>query len=346
MNLHNFPKQSLGFFPTPLMELSRLSKVLGGPTIFMKRDDQTGLALGGNKTRKLEYILGDAIAKRCDSVITAGAEQSNHCRQTAAAAARLGLECHLVLGGKKPDILCGNLLLDNIFGCHIHWSKEHRKGEDIPAIYEQLHASGKKPHIVPYGGSNELGALAFLDASIELDAQSKDQSFTHIIFASSSGGTQAGLMLGRRILDKPYVVVGIKIDKSETDQAPFNQHILTLANSAARLVGLNHEFSEQELVLNSDYVGEGYGVIGDLENDAILLTARTEGILLDPVYTGRAMGGLIQMIRSGEIGKNDRILFWHTGGTPALFACSDWLNLAEKSSHEADRSHRTPSTAP
>ena len=320
MNLQNFPKISLGFFPTPLVELSRLSKALEGPTIFMKRDDQTGLALGGNKTRKLEYILGDAIAQGCDSIITAGASQSNHCRQTAAAAAKLGLECHLVLGGEQPDKPSGNLLLDNLFGCHIHWAGEHRKGEDIPEIYEQLKATNKKPYIVPYGGSNELGALAFIEASRELDEQSKDLSFTHMVFASSSGGTQAGLMLGKKVFSKPYNLVGINIDKDETASVSFDQQILSLVNRTAGLIGLNHEFSEQELILNSNYVGEGYGVVGDLENEAISLTARTEGILLDPVYTGRAMGGLIHMIRSGEINKNDRVLFWHTGGTPALFA--------------------------
>ncbi|RLB67803.1 MAG: D-cysteine desulfhydrase family protein [Deltaproteobacteria bacterium] len=320
MNLQNFPKISLGFFPTPLVELSRLSKVLEGPTIFMKRDDQTGLALGGNKTRKLEYILGDAIAQGCDSIITAGASQSNHCRQTAAAAAKLGLECHLVLGGEQPDKPSGNLLLDNLFGCHIHWAGEHRKGEDIPEIYEQLKAANRKPYIVPYGGSNELGALAFIEASRELDEQSKDQSFTHVVFASSSGGTQAGLMLGKKMFGKSYNLVGINIDKDETAKIPFDQNILSLVNRTASLVGLSPDFSEQELILNSNYVGEGYGVIGELENEAISLTARTEGVLLDPVYTGRAMGGLIHMIRSGEIDKNDRVLFWHTGGTPALFA--------------------------
>ncbi|RKZ71223.1 MAG: D-cysteine desulfhydrase family protein [Gammaproteobacteria bacterium] len=320
MNLQNFPKISLGFFPTPLVELSRLSKALEGPTIFMKRDDQTGLALGGNKTRKLEYILGDAIAQGCDSIITAGASQSNHCRQTAAAAAKLGLECHLVLGGEQPDKPSGNLLLDNLFGCHIHWAGEHRKGEDIPEIYEQLKATNKRPYIVPYGGSNELGALAFIEASRELDEQSKDQSFTHVVFASSSGGTQAGLMLGKKMFGKSYNLVGINIDKDETAKIPFDQNILSLVNRTASLVGLSPDFSEQELILNSNYVGEGYGVIGELENEAISLTARTEGVLLDPVYTGRAMGGLIHMIRSGEIDKNDRVLFWHTGGTPALFA--------------------------
>jgi len=291
IRLGKFPKKPLGFFPTPLVQLTRLSRALGGPAIFMKRDDHTGLALGGNKTRKLEYLLGDALAKGSDVIITAGAAQSNHCRQTAAAAARFGLECHLVLGGEQPGQPDGNLLLNNLFGCHIHWAGEHRKGEDIPELEQQLLALGKQPYVVPYGGSNELGALAFAEASIELDGQHQGQPFTHIVFASSSGGTQAGLMLGRKLLDKSYRVVGNDIDKGETGQTPFARQVLSLANRTARLVGLYHQFTESELILNDRYVGEGYGLVGELENEAISITARTEGILLDPVYSGRAMGG-------------------------------------------------------
>lgn len=330
MQYENIPRESLGFFPTPLVELIKLSKKLNGPRIFMKRDDNTGLALGGNKTRKLEFILGDALAQGADTIVTAGAAQSNHCRQTAAAAASLGLECHLVLGGKEPEHFDGNLLLDKVFGCSIHWAGKNRKGEGIPQIVEQLKNDGKKPYVVPYGGSNELGALAFVEALKELEYQCQNMkaSFTHIVFASSSGGTQAGLMLGKKILQSSSQIVGINIDKGETDKVPFNQYIVSLANSTSKLIGENHRFSGADLILNSDYVGEGYGVIGALENEAILLTAQTEGILLDPVYTGRAMGGLIDMIRTGKIKKTDSVLFWHTGGAPALFAYSDSLDLS------------------
>ena len=332
MEYNHIPRQSLGFFPTPLIELSRLSKALDGPTIFMKRDDNTGLALGGNKTRKLEFIMGDALAQGADCVITAGAAQSNHCRQTAAAAASLGLECHLVLGGEEPEQTSGNLLLDKIFGSHIHWAGANRKGEDIPKIVEQLTKQGKKPYVIPYGGSNELGALAFVEAFKELESQreSMNLSFTHIVFASSSGATQAGLMLGKKILNSPAQIVGINIDKGETDKVPFDQYTVALANSTASLIGADHQFSESDLTLNSDYVGEGYGVVGTLENEAIAMTAQTEGILLDPVYTGRAMGGLIDMIRSGKIKKTDRVLFWHTGGAPALFAYSSDLDMMKR----------------
>ena len=332
MEYNHILRQSLGFFPTPLIELSRLSKALDGPTIFMKRDDNTGLALGGNKTRKLEFIMGDALAQGADCVITAGAAQSNHCRQTAAAAASLGLECHLVLGGEEPEQTSGNLLLDKIFGSHIHWAGANRKGEDIPKIVEQLTKQGQKPYVIPYGGSNELGALAFVEAFKELESQreSMNLSFTHIVFASSSGATQAGLMLGKKILNSPAQIVGINIDKGETDKVPFDQYTVALANSTASLIGADHQFSESDLTLNSDYVGEGYGVVGTLENEAIAMTAQTEGILLDPVYTGRAMGGLIDMIRSGKIKKTDRVLFWHTGGAPALFAYSSDLDMMKR----------------
>ncbi|MBK8181545.1 MAG: D-cysteine desulfhydrase family protein [Candidatus Competibacteraceae bacterium] len=328
MYMSNFPKKSLGFFPTPLVELSRLGRALGGPKIFIKRDDMTGLALGGNKTRKLEYLLGDAVIQGCDTVITAGAAQSNHCRQTAAAAAYLGMECHLVLGGEEPDQAQGNLLLDKILGCHIHWSGNHRKGEDIPKIFEQLKVSGKKPYIVPYGGSNQLGALGFVEALKELESQMKVEQFSHVVFASSSGGTQAGLMVGKKLLNKNFQLIGINIDKDETGEAPFGQHIIDLANRTARMMGVSDCFSEQDLILNSNYIGEGYGVIGKLETEAISLVAQTEGILLDPVYTGRAMGGLIDLIHMGVIDKKDTALFWHTGGVPALFAYSEKIDFS------------------
>lgn len=329
MEYHHIPREPLGFFPTPLIELTRLSHALGGPTIFMKRDDQTGLALGGNKTRKLEFIIGDALAKGADTIITAGAAQSNHCRQTAAAAASLGLECHLVLGGQAPAAANGNLLLDQIFGCHIHWAGAHRKGEDIPQLVEQLTNAGKNVHVVPYGGSSELGALAFVEAFKELEAQRSEihETFTHIVFASSSGGTQAGLMLGNRLFGSPSQIMGINIDKGETDQIPFDEYTLALANRTAELIGADHQFTAADLCLNADYVGDGYGVVGALENEAIALTAQTEGILLDPVYTGRAMGGLIDMIRTGKIKHTDRVLFWHTGGAPALFAYANDLRI-------------------
>ncbi len=326
--LKHLQRRSLGFFPTPCHALTNLSKALGGPTLFIKRDDNSGLAQGGNKVRKLEYILGDALAKGADTLITAGAIQSNHCRQTAAAASYLQLECHLLLGGKAPPTAQGNVLLDGLFGSHIHWAGEHRKGEDIPQLVKTLKSAGKHPYIVPYGGSSELGAIGFTNALFELNKQTSTthQPFTHIVFASSSGGTHAGLMLGKKLLNTPYSLIGINIDKDKSGDLPFADKIIDLANKTARLIEVNHQFTKKDLTLNADYVGSGYGIVGELEREAISLMAQTEGILLDPVYTGRAMGGLIHMIRSGNFKKEDRILFWHTGGTPALFAFSEQLN--------------------
>ncbi|GLS27311.1 D-cysteine desulfhydrase [Marinibactrum halimedae] len=289
----------------------------------MKRDDLTGLALGGNKTRKLAFILHDAIAKGCDTVITAGASQSNHCRQTAAAAAQLQLECHLVLGGQAPDTPNGNLLLDTLFEPKIHWAGQHRKGEDIPKITKALAAQGKKPYVIPYGGSSELGAYSFVNALEELETQIETNTLSHLIFASSSGGTHAGLMLGKALLNKQYELIGINIDKGETDAVPFDQFIINLANKTSQFINANITFSHDDLILNSDYVGEGYGVVGEPEKEAIALMAKHEGILLDPVYTGRAMAGLIDMIRSGKLTQQDKVLFWHTGGAPSLFAYAD-----------------------
>ena len=314
----------MGFFPTPVEELNSLSKYLGGPSISIKRDDQTGLALGGNKTRKLEYIIGDAIAQGADTIITAGASQSNHCRQTAAAAAKCQLECHLLLGGVEPDHSNGNYLLDKLFGCHIHWAGEHRKGEDTAILAKQLKSVGKRPYVIPYGGSNELGAIAFCEAIEELKSQNAHGvQYSHIVFASSSGGTQAGLMLGNRVAAMNSQIIGISIDKDEINQHSLDKHILLLANSAAGMLGVTSSFVESDVVLNADYCGAGYGVVGELEKEAISIMAKQEGILVDPVYTGRAMGGLIDMIRKNMISPKDHVLFWHTGGTPALFAFND-----------------------
>jgi L-cysteate sulfo-lyase len=321
------PTVSLGFFPTPVCELKRLAEALGGPQIFMKRDDMTGLGLGGNKTRKLEYILGDAMARGCDSVITAGAAQSNHCRQTAAAAAQLGLECHLVLGGEQPENAKGNLLLDHLFACNLHWAGNHRKGEDIPLVQQKLKAAGKKPYVVPYGGSNELGVISFMHAVQELNSQLNLETFSHMVFASGSGGTHAGLILGKKSVNASLEVLGIHVDKHEKGQTSLESQILDLVNRTTRLLRLDYKFSDSDVILDSGYAGEGYGIVSEMDNEAVSLTARLEGILLDPVYTGRAMGGLIDKIRSGAIGKNSRVLFWHTGGAPALFAYSDSLTL-------------------
>ena len=323
------PRQPLGFFPTPLHELANLGRVLGGPRIFIKRDDQTGLALGGNKVRKLEYIIGRALAQGADTMITAGAAQSNHCRQTAAAAASLNMACHLILGGSAPKTANGNLLLDQLLGAEIHWAGRHRKGEDIPKIEEELRNAGLQPFVVPYGGSNELGATGFVEALRELDSQTfaMQIDFDHIVFASSSGGTHAGLMVGKKLLKKDYEITGIAIDKVGSAEKSLPELILDLANATANYLETGFQIDTSDLILNENYTGAGYGIIGEAEREAIRLTAKHEGILLDPVYTGRAMAGLIGLIRKGRFKKNEFVLFWHTGGAPALFASADELSM-------------------
>lgn len=322
------PRRSLGFFPTPVVELHHLAKYLGGPRILMKRDDQTGLALGGNKVRKLEYLMADAVARGADTVVTGGASQSNHCRQTAAAAAVCGMACHLALGGTPPAVMNGNLLLDALLGATIHWCGEYRKGENIPQICAELERQGKKPSIIPYGGSSEIGAMGFVEAVREVAGQLGEGAagISHVVFASSSGGTHAGLLLGRALYGLDFQVVGINIDKGESGERTLREHILALACSGVRLLGHSSAFAAGDVVLLDDYVGAGYGMIGDLEREAIRLCARHEGILLDPVYTGRAMGGLLDLIGKSEIDRKATVLFWHTGGSPALFACAGELN--------------------
>ena len=317
-----FHRRPLGFFPTPLHALPRLSEWLGGPEIWIKRDDQTGLALGGNKTRKLEYLVGEAIAAGADTLLTGGADQSNHCRQTAAAAAACGLDCDLVLGGSPPELAGGNLLLDELLGARVHWAGARRRGEDIPHVAAELERAGHVPAVIPYGGSNDTGAAGFVEAVRELGEQQAalDRRFSHVVFASSSGGTHAGLMVGRACYEHDFALVGIQIEKPPQDETPYPQTVADLASRTAQRLGHEARFSARDPDLRTAYLGGGYGVVGDAEREAIRMTARSEGILLDPVYTGRAMAGLIDRVRQGEFESGGRVLFWHSGGTPALWA--------------------------
>ena len=317
MRLDRLPRQELGCWPTPVQALDRLSDHLGGPRILVKRDDLSALAFGGNKTRKLEFLVGEALAQGCDTLLTAGAAQSNHCRQTAAAAARCGLACHLALGGEVTEDVDGNLLLDHLLGAQIHWYGAHRKGEDLPALAGRLRSKGRKPYLVPYGGSSALGAVGFVAAMLELKAQGAQPS--HIVFASSSGGTHAGLLAGRALSGLNSAIWGIRIDKEESPERPYRTEVAELALACARLLDLPEDPSLADVHLYEDWLGSGYGVIGPAEREAITLVARMEGLLLDPVYTGRAFAGLIGLIRRDIFRPDDRILFWHTGGTPALF---------------------------
>ena len=319
--LDDLPRVRLGCLPTPVVPLDRLAAALGGPRLLMKRDDMTGLAFGGNKTRKLEFLLGRALAEGCDTLVTGGAAQSNHCRQTAAAAAATGLECHLALGGEAPATPGGNLLLDHLLGAAVHWCGGERRGERIPEIADELRARGRRPYVVPYGGSNAAGAVGFVAAAFELAAQlaARGERVDRVVIASSSGGTQAGLAVGLDLAGLDARLTGIVIDKRGPGEPPYDAALADLANQVAREVGAVPRYAPGDFDLRDGYLGDGYGVVGDLEREAIALAARREGILLDPVYTGRAMGGLVDLVRRGEVSARETVLFWHTGGTPALF---------------------------
>jgi D-cysteine desulfhydrase len=304
--------------------MERLSRQLGGPQLLIKRDDMTGLALGGNKSRKLEFLVADALAQQCDHLITTGAAQSNHCRQTAAAAARYGLGCTLVLRGAPPARPVGNLLLDQLLGAHLNWTEERSVAEVTAAAQQELRALGRKPYTIPLGGSNVIGATGYVLAMEELINQAAAEriNIDFIVFASSSGGTQAGLVLGARVYGFRGRVLGISVDSSADE---LKMQSGALATATATHLGLGTLSIADEVEVNDDYLGEGYGVVGDAEREAIRLVAGLEGILLDPVYTGRAMAGLIDLIRWGAFGRGQTVLFWHTGGTPALFAYTDRL---------------------
>ncbi len=330
MRVELLPRVCLGHFPTPLEEMPRLAHHLGMARLLVKRDDQTGLAGGGNKARKLEFLVADALAQGADTLVTAGARQSNHCRQTAAAAAHLGLGCVLVLGGDPPtEIPTGNLLLDMLLGAELHWSGPYRRGEQLNQVVEALRAAGRRPYLIPYGGSNGLGAVGYAYAMQELAGQCEDSislaAIDRIVIASSSGATQAGLVVGAHMVGYRGQIIGIAIDKDEMPAVPYVERLAILANEAAALLGITKTFSSQDFVVIRDYLGAGYGVVGKLEREAIRLVARYEGLLLDPVYTGRAMGGLIDLIHRRIIMPEETVLFWHTGGTPALFAYAQAL---------------------
>jgi D-cysteine desulfhydrase family pyridoxal phosphate-dependent enzyme len=319
--LEELPRVRITNLPTPVMELRRLAAFLGGPRIFMKRDDLTGLGLGGNKTRKLEFLLGEALSLGCDTVITGGATQSNHSRQTAAAAAAAGLECHLALGGERPAAAEGNLLLDYIFGATVHWCGSYGKGELIPEIADELRAAGRKPYIIPFGGSNPVGAMGFVAAIGELAAQlpSLGAKITRLIVPSSSGGTHAGMAVGADLFGLDLEIVGIGIDRGEPGEPPYEAELAALANETAARLGMAPRYTERSFTMRYGYLGGGYAVVGDLEREAAGLVGAREGILLDPVYSARAMGALIDMVRRGELTARDGVLFWHTGGLPAVF---------------------------
>ncbi|HUL61324.1 MAG TPA: D-cysteine desulfhydrase family protein [Anaeromyxobacteraceae bacterium] len=320
----SLPRVRLGFLPTPLAEMPRLSKALGGPRLLVKRDDQTGLAAGGNKTRKLEFTLGEALRQGADTLVTLGAVQSNHARQTAAAAAATGLRCILVLRGHPPALATGNLLLDHLLGARVVFSGERTREEVADRVLAEERAAGHRPFLVPVGASDEIGAPGFVAAMEELDVQLRERKLhvDRIVVASSSFGTQAGMCVGARRLGLRARIAGIAIDSTAEE---LRREVARIAARTERRLGLEESIAPADVIGYDGYLGGGYAVLGEPEKEAIRLAARTEGLLLDPVYTGRAMAGLVDLVRRGEFGKDETVLFWHTGGTPALHAYAEQL---------------------
>lgn len=314
--MNQVPRLSFAHLPTRIEELPRLTEHLNGPKILVKRDDQTGLAFGGNKTRKLEFLVAEALEQGARMLISGGALQSNHCRQTAAAAARFGLDCTLVLSGEMPDEPSANLLLDQMFGAQIVTVADRAyRDQTLQETFDKAVAAGKKPYLVPYGGSSPTGALGYAFAVKEFMEQNIHADW--FVFGTSSGGTHAGLVLGQRVFGYKGKVLGISIDEEEEW---LKTHVSALASDASEKLGERIEFTPAEVLANADYCRAGYGVLTDAERGAVKLFAKYEGLLLDPVYTGRAAAGMIDLIRKGFFKKDETVLFWHTGGQPALFA--------------------------
>ncbi|MEE4178652.1 MAG: D-cysteine desulfhydrase family protein [Bacteroides sp.] len=314
-------KFPLGFFPTPLHGLERLSDKYRPYELFIKRDDQTGLASGGNKTRKLEYLLAEALAQGCNTLVTLGAQQSNHCRQTAAAAARAGLDCHLIVRGKAPAMPNGNLLLSLLLGAEIHYAGAEITDAYIAQVINELRSFGLKPYLIPYGGSNTTGVMGYADAVAELKQQMEEKSlsFDYIFFASCSGGTQAGLMLGKEKFGLDARLMPVSIQKPEAGFSSLEEMALKLVYDTRESMGIEHNFNASDARLIKGYDEAGYGVVTQSEHKAIHELARLEGILLDPVYTARAFNAMTDYLGKGKVPSGSKILFWHTGGLPANF---------------------------
>ncbi len=324
MHLARFPRVHLAHLPTPLERMDRLSEALGGPEIWIKRDDCTGLSTGGNKTRKLEFLMAEAQAEGADLVMTQGATQSNHARQRKAFAARLGMNCHILLEdrtGYKDENYNhnGNVLLDVLHGATY---ETRNAGLDMNAemelVAENFRKQGKKVYTIPGGGSNTTGALGYANCALELVGQANDRGLVidHIVHATGSTGTQAGLVTGLKALNANIPVMGISVRAAKAVQ---EENVFKLASATADVLGCPGIVSAQDIAANSDYVGEGYGLPTEAGIDAIRMFAKLEGLLLDPVYSSKGAAGLIDLIRKGHYKKGERVVFLHTGGSVSLF---------------------------
>jgi L-cysteate sulfo-lyase len=324
MHLSRFPRVFLAHLPTPLERLDRLSRELGGPEIWIKRDDCTGLSTGGNKTRKLEFLMAEAQAMGADVVMTQGATQSNHARQTAAFAAKLGMACHILLedrtGSNNHNYnQNGNVLLDHLHGA----VTEKRPGgvdmqAEMEAVAEGMRKTGRKVYVIPGGGSNPTGALGYVNAAFELVGQANDRGLLidHLVTATGSAGTQAGLVTGLKAINAgiPLLGFGVRAPKAKQEENVYN-----LAVKTAEKLGCPGVVKREDVVANTDYVGAGYGIPRADTLEAIRMFAELEGILLDPVYSGKGAAGLIDYCRKGHFKKGERVVFLHTGGSVALF---------------------------
>ena len=318
--LDKFERIDLGHFPTRIEYLKNISDQLDGPEIFIKRDDCTGLATGGNKTRKLEFILPDAIKNNADLVVTVGAIQSNHARQTAAACAKLGIKCLIVLEQRLANapesyMNSGNIFLNKVFGAEMLLCP---KGRDVKEYAEEIMEirknDGYNPYFIPVGGSNRLGELGYIECMREIIESPSKNSYTHIVLATGSGGTHAGLVVGKTLYQSNTKIIGISIKDSASNQ---EKRVLKLAQNSCEHIGCNPP-SKKDIIVFDDYVGAGYAIPTDGMRDALSLMATKEAILLDPVYTGKAFDGLISLVRKNYFSSSDKVLFLHTGGSAAL----------------------------
>ena len=330
MNLARFPRRRYTHAPTPIEPLPRLSAELGGPDIFVKRDDLLGLAAGGNKTRKLEFLVADALAKGADTLITVGAVQSNHCRLTLAAAVKEGLKCRLVLEERvansyRPDA-SGNNFLFGLLGAEKITVVEG--GSDLAAAMnveaDEVRAEGRTPYVIPGGGSNVMGSLGYVSCAEEIlqGSFAMGVSFDRVVCSSGSGGTHVGLVTGMVGDNANIPVSGISV---RAEAKPQEERLHKLSEDVAELLGIRGGVPREAFKVYDGYVGPGYSLPTDEMVEAIKLFARLEGILLDPVYTGKTAAGMIGLIRSGEFAADEKILFVHTGGSPALYAYLDTL---------------------
>ncbi len=336
IDFDQFPRVPLCHQPTPIEPMPRMSELLGGPRLFIKRDDCTGLATGGNKTRKLEFLVGEAMQAKADMLLTQGAVQSNHVRQTAAAACRVGMKCHVLLERRVPDRdetyeETGNVFLDELFGATYEFRPSGLDmNAEAEAIIARLEAEGHRPYFIPGGGSNATGALGYASCAQEIAQQTAEsgQTFDWLVMGTGSTGTQAGLVAGFHAIDHQLPVMGISVRQPRERQM---NAVHGLTQKTLEKLGLPG-IPLKKILVDDGYVGEGYGIPAESTLEAIRLTARQEGILLDPVYSAKGMAGLIGLIRQGFFKPTDNVLFLHTGGSTALFAYQEQIRANLKNS--------------